>query len=60
MTMKDEGCLKRIENSVRSILDEFEIDKKSEMYRNTPNRVARLYIEIFGVWPNQRTQNDAF
>ncbi len=47
MAMKDEGCHRRIENSVRSILDEFGIDKKSEMYRNTPRRVARLYVEVF-------------
>jgi GTP cyclohydrolase I len=47
MAMKDEGCRGRIENSVRSILNEFEIDKKSEMYRNTPKRVAMLYMEIF-------------
>ena len=39
--------LKRIENHVRSILDEFPIDKKSEMYQNTPKRVARMYSEIF-------------
>ena len=47
MTAKDVGCRGRIENSVRCILDEFEIDKKSEMYRNTPKRVAALYVEVF-------------
>lgn len=45
--MKDELCQKRIEESIKSILDEFNIDKKSEMYRNTPKRVARMYLEIF-------------
>jgi GTP cyclohydrolase IA len=45
--VKDKECLKRIETSIRSILDEFCIDKKSEMYRNTPKRVARMYGEIF-------------
>ena len=45
---ENQGCLKRIEDSIRSILDEFSIDKKSEMYRNTPKRVARMYLDIFG------------
>ena len=45
--MKDHACEQRLENAVRSILDEFEIDKKSEMYRNTPRRVAKMYLEIF-------------
>lgn len=45
--MKDETSLKRIENSLRSILDEFDIDKKSEMYRITPRRVATMYLELF-------------
>ncbi len=45
--MEDKERVKRIETSVRSILDEFCIDKKSEMYKNTPRRVARMYIEIF-------------
>ena len=45
--MKDEACRKRIENSIRSILDEFEVDKTSEMYKNTPKRVAAMYIEVF-------------
>lgn len=31
---------------MRSILDQFSIDKKSEMYLNTPKRVARMYIEV--------------
>jgi len=42
-----ETSQERIEKNVRSILDEFPIDKESEMYRNTPRRVARLYIQIF-------------
>ena len=49
--MKDEACLKRIEDSVRQILDEFKIDKNKihmdEMYKNTPRRVARMYLEVF-------------
>ncbi len=45
--MKDSESQQRLENSVRSILDEFNVDKKSEMYRNTPRRVAQLYREIF-------------
>jgi len=45
--MKDESCRERIENAVRTILDEFEVDKKSEVYKKTPGRVARMYVEIF-------------
>lgn len=44
---RDETYQKRIENHVRAILDEFPIDKKSEMYRNTPRRVAAMYLELF-------------
>jgi GTP cyclohydrolase I len=47
LDMKDEARRKRIEVSVRSILDEFYIPKESEMYRNTPKRVARMYLEVF-------------
>lgn len=46
MHVKDETCRQRIQKAVRAILDEFEIDKTSEMYRNTPKRVARMYVEI--------------
>jgi GTP cyclohydrolase I len=45
--LKDETCQKAIEASVRSILDQFSIEKNSEMYKNTPRRVARMYIEVF-------------
>lgn len=45
--MNEQPDKTKLENSVRSILDEFNIDKKSEMYRNTPRRVARLYIDVF-------------
>ncbi len=49
--MKDEACLKRIEDAVRRILDEFNVDKNkahmAEMYKNTPRRVARMYLEVF-------------
>ena len=39
--------MKRIEDAVRAILNEFDVDKKSEMYRNTPRRVAQMYLELF-------------
>ncbi len=45
--MSDEVRQKTIEASVRSILDQFGIDPESEMYRNTPRRVARMYMELF-------------
>lgn len=47
MCMKDVSPPQNIENAIRAILDEFCIDKNSEMYRNTPKRVARMYLEIF-------------
>lgn len=47
MGMVDNESLKRIENVVRTILDVFGIDKTSEMYRNTPRRVAGMYLELF-------------
>ncbi len=51
MKKNDEACLKRIEDSVRCILNEFNIDKNrvhmAEMYKNTPRRVARMYLEVF-------------
>lgn len=37
----------RLRNAVTAILDEFDIAKDSETYRNTPKRVARMYLEIF-------------
>ncbi len=46
--MSVETSEQRIEKHVRAILDEFPIDKQSETYRNTPKRVARLYVEVFG------------
>ena len=46
MRVKDEASRKRIEKAVKSILEEFGIDKTSEMYRNTPRRVARMYAEV--------------
>jgi len=45
--LEDKTCQKAIEASVRSILDQFGIEKNTEMYRNTPRRVAMMYIEIF-------------
>ena len=45
--MEDNERLRRITESIRSILDEFTIDKESEMYTNTPRRVAAMYMEIF-------------
>lgn len=45
--MREDERQKRLEVSVRSILDEFGISKESETYRNTPRRVAKLYLEIF-------------
>jgi GTP cyclohydrolase I len=45
--VKDEECQKKVENCVRSILEQFNIDKKSEMFINTPRRVARMYSELF-------------
>ena len=32
---------------MRSILDAFQVDKKSEMYRHTPRRVTKMYMEMF-------------
>jgi GTP cyclohydrolase I len=49
--LKDEAYLKRIEEAVRCILNEFNIDTNrahmAEMYKNTPRRVAQMYLEIF-------------
>ncbi len=46
--MDDERRRSRIEGAVRDILDALEVDKGSEMYKNTPKRVARMYAnEIF-------------
>ncbi len=45
--MTDQGSQQRLENAVRSVLDEFGVDKKSEMYQNTPRRAAKYYLEIF-------------
>ena len=52
--MTDEVAQKKIEDAVRSILDEFPIDKDSEIYRNTPRRVARMYLEIFAGMDKRR------
>ncbi len=45
--MEEKERQRKLERSVRVILDEFGISKESEMYKNTPRRVARLYLEIF-------------
>ncbi len=45
--VKSESRQTKLEDAVRMILDEFQIDKKSEMYQHTPRRVARMYMEIF-------------
>ena len=37
----------RLEQAVRSILDEIGIKKGSETYKNTPRRVAKMYLELF-------------
>lgn len=49
MTMNEANKekLQRIENAVKSILNEFDIDVKSETYKDTPKRVAKMYLEIF-------------
>jgi GTP cyclohydrolase I len=47
MSKKDVSHLRKIEDSVRSILTEFGVDCTSEMYKNTPRRVAALYSEVF-------------
>jgi GTP cyclohydrolase I len=39
---------------VRSILDAFQIDNKSEMYRNTPRRAAMMYVELFAELDSSR------
>ena len=46
MTTRQTAQSRLNENAVRSILDEFEIDKKSEMYRHTPRRVMKMYLEV--------------
>ncbi len=45
--MIDPEIKQKLEDATRSILDTFGVDKKSEMYRNTPRRVAQYYLEIF-------------
>lgn len=47
--MNDKNKVKqqRIERAVESILSEFNIDLKSETFKNTPKRVAQMYLEIF-------------
>lgn len=46
-SMKEKKRIDKIEEAIRSILDEFNIDKDSEMYKNTPKRMAQMYLEIF-------------
>lgn len=45
--MKDEQRVKKIEKAMREILDALEINKKSEAYKNTPRRIAKMYLEVF-------------
>lgn len=45
--MQDEERIKKIEKAERELLDALGFDKKSEAHRNTPRRVARMYMEVF-------------
>ena len=47
MKMKDEKCQERIEDAVRIILKEVGVDENSEIFNNTPLRVAKMYLELF-------------
>ncbi len=44
--MEDHKREKAIEESVRRLFDAIEVDRSTEMYKNTPRRVARMYTEI--------------
>lgn len=39
--------IKKVEDAVRSILEEIGVPKKSETYKNTPLRVRKMYEEFF-------------
>jgi len=45
--MRTDERRKRIEDAIRSILKEFRIDEESETYKNTPRRVAQMFLELF-------------
>ncbi|MEM3851717.1 MAG: GTP cyclohydrolase I FolE [Methanomassiliicoccales archaeon] len=45
--MRGKNSQKKIEDAVRVILAEIGVDKDSEVFRNTPARVYRMYSEIF-------------
>ena len=47
MKMKDEESQNRIEDAIRIILKEVGVDENSETYKNTPKRVAKMYLELF-------------
>ena len=37
----------KIEQAIRVILDEIGVEKGTETYKNTPGRVAKMYLELF-------------
>lgn len=45
--MKNSGSQKKIEDALRVILGEIGIEEGTEVYRNTPKRVSRMYAELF-------------
>ncbi len=45
--MSSSSSQKKIEEAVRTILTEIGVEKGSEVFRNTPKRVAGMYAELF-------------
>ncbi len=51
--MEEEQREQKIERAIHELLDALEISKNTEAYKNTPRRIARMYIEIFsGLYRN--------
>lgn len=45
--MRGSGSQKRIEQAIKVILKEIGVEEGTEVYRNTPKRVASMYSELF-------------
>ncbi len=45
--MRSSASQKKIEQAVRTILQEIGVDEETEVYRNTPRRVYGMYAELF-------------
>ena len=59
--MSEDKRLKILEEAIRSILKEFKIKEDSETYRNTPKRVAKMYLEVFsGLDPKTKPRITTF